>query len=138
MSSAVTRPEPRIFIAEDNPGDVYLVEVALREHGVDGDLLVVGHGDRAMELLEEMSDTECPDLILMDLNLPGKGGIDVLTELRNRLRCEHVPVVIMTSSSATSDRQAAERLGVSHYFRKPTHLEAFLELGAIVKRLLRR
>lgn len=136
MSNAGLTRAPRIFVAEDNPADVYLVRMALQEHGIRGELEVAGHGDRAMEILRDLAKGPRPDLILMDLNLPGIGGIDILSNLRSINIYEGVPVVIMTSSSAASDRQAAERLGISHYFRKPTHLDDFLHLGAIVKTLL--
>lgn len=136
MDSVTTARAPRIFIVEDNPADVYLVRLALKEHGIEGEVRVAAHGDRAMELLQGMSTAERPDLILMDLNLPGKGGIEILSNLRGSESYDQVPVVIMTSSSAVSDRQAAERLGIKHYFRKPTHLTEFIELGAIVRTLL--
>lgn len=128
--------KPRIFLAEDNPGDVYLVRLALQEHGVDGEVQVADHGDRALERLLALEPAGRPDVILMDLNLPGRGGLDILAHLRESGGFAGVPVVVMTSSSATADREAAERLGVSHYFRKATHLDGFLELGRIVKRLL--
>lgn len=124
---------PRIFVAEDNPGDVYLVRMALQEHGVDSDLQLSEHGDQASKKLREQDP---PDLVLMDLNLPGKGGIEILSELRSDERFQNVPVVVMTSSAAASDRAAAEELGISHYFRKPTHLNDFLALGEIIKTLL--
>ncbi len=127
---------PRIFVAEDNPGDVYLVRMALQEHGVKGDLQLSEHGDQASRALREMAAGQRPDLVLMDLNLPGKGGIEILSELRSDERFENVPVVVMTSSAAASDRAAAEELGISHYFRKPTHLTEFLALGGIIKTLL--
>ncbi|HYP13979.1 MAG TPA: response regulator [Bryobacteraceae bacterium] len=132
----MTTPEAtRILVAEDNPADVTLVRLALGAHGVEAKLEVFGHGDLAMEAIEQIPSGGRPDLILMDLNLPGHGGLELLAALRERLRLD-VPVVIMTSSSAASDRQAAERLGVSHFFRKPTHLDEFLKLGAVVKRIL--
>jgi CheY-like chemotaxis protein len=127
---------PRIFVAEDNPGDVYLVRMALQEHGVNSDLQLSEHGDQASRALREMAAQDPPDLVLMDLNLPGKGGIEILSELRSDERFQKVPVVVMTSSAAASDRAAAEELGISHYFRKPTHLNDFLVLGEIIKTLL--
>ncbi len=72
----------------------------------------------------------------MDLNLPGKGGIEILADLRGMQAYQHIPVVVMTSSSAPSDRNAAEQLGISYYFHKPPHLEGFLQLGSIVRGIL--
>ena len=136
MSESARSRKARIFVAEDNPADVYLVRLALEESGIESELEVAAHGDRALEILERFPPEQRPDLILMDLNLPGKGGIDILTRLRETKHCQGVPVVVMTSSSATSDREAAERLGVNHYFRKATHLHDFMQLGTIVKDLL--
>lgn len=136
MGEATADKNPKIFVAEDNAADLYLVRLALEQHGVAADLHAAAHGDHAMKLLDGFSRVDRPDLILMDLNLPGIGGLDILTRLREATDYNDVPIVVMTSSSAASDRQAAERLGVHHYFRKPTHLNEFLELGAIIKQLL--
>ncbi len=74
-----------------------------------------------------------PDLILMDLNLPGRGGIELLQALRaSKTGAQVVPVIIMTSSRSPAHRKEAEQIGISEFFNKPTDLEEFLNLGALV------
>jgi CheY-like chemotaxis protein len=75
----------------------------------------------------------CPDVILLDLNLPKADGATVLAEFRKREECAHTPVIIVTSSDAQADRARVAKLGVTRYFRKPTDLNAYLQLGAIVR-----
>src|ERR1700722_8859850 len=99
-------PLARIFLAEDNPADVYLIEQALREHGVAFDLEVAEDGKQALRFLRgDATDagTEHPSLILLDLNLPQHDGAEILRYIRqNSLLCS-VPVVVFTSSDSPKD-----------------------------------
>ncbi len=125
-----------ILLAEDNPGDVLLVERALSVHHISHQMQVVPDGDRALEFLAEMGhavDAPCPDLILLDLNLPKVDGVGVLTEFRKHRECAQTPVIIITSSDSQKDRSRVDGLGIARYFRKPSELNAFMQLGAIVR-----
>jgi CheY-like chemotaxis protein len=73
-----------------------------------------------------------PDLILLDLQLPKKSGLEVLEEVRADFRLQNIPVVVMTSSESLGDMQECERLGVESYITKPVDLQKFL---AVVKEL---
>jgi two-component system, chemotaxis family, response regulator Rcp1 len=123
---------------EDNPADALLVEEALNEHDVTVDLIVLDDGEKAIQFVEEFSATNgpYPKLVILDLNLPKRNGRDVLRCIRENSRWNHVPVVILTSSNAPSDRAEAARLGANQYIRKPTHLEGFLDIGVVLKNLL--
>ena len=123
-----------ILLAEDNPADAGLVRKALEEHGVEGELIVISDGEKAIQFIEglEASD-ECPDLAIIDLNLPKKPGRAVLASIRFNARCGHVPVVVLSSSDAQQDRADVLRFGATQYVRKPSRLEEFLSLGAIFK-----
>jgi CheY-like chemotaxis protein len=130
---------PEILLAEDNPADVYLIREALREHGVDCELRVAGDGQQVLRILSGADPgphVEPPALIILDLNLPRHDGIEILQRLRETPELRHVPVVVLTSSDSPRDRQAANRLGVTRFLRKPSNLEQFLSLGAIFKELL--
>jgi len=128
-----------ILLAEDNPGDVYLIRAALQEHQVECTVRVVSDGQEVMRII---SDEGSPDpaerlgLIILDLNLPRYDGIEILQRLRNTTQMSGVPVVVLTSSDSPRDRLAATDLGVTCYLRKPSNLERFLELGAVFKDLL--
>lgn len=77
-----------------------------------------------------------PDVILLDLNLPRFTGGQVLERLRGHRNCGSIPVVVVTSSDAPSDRATSARLGAARYFRKPSEYEDFLKLGELVREVL--
>ena|SRR6266700_3953766 len=130
----------QILLAEDNNLDAYLVEQALEkalaQHQIPYSLKVLRNGSVALKYLREMgqtSDKPCPDLLLLDLNLPLADGPEVLGIFRKHPACSNTPVIIVTSSEAPEDIERVTALGISRYFRKPTDLDAFMELGPIVR-----
>ncbi|SRR5579871_5823227 len=128
-----------IFLAEDNLGDVLLVQEALAAHQVSHELFVARDGGEALHFVARMGadgQAPCPDLLLLDLNLPKVDGSAILAEFRKRPECAETPVIVISSSDAPRDRARTQELGVAHYFRKPSDLEAYLQLGSIVKTLL--
>lgn len=126
------------MLVEDNPADVGLVREALYEHQVRYNLTVLSDGERALELIDRLDREQmtCPDLVLLDLKLPKKGGFDVLERMRASVQCAHAPVVILTSSNAQEDRALAAKLGVTKYIRKPDRLDDFLKIGGVLKAIL--
>lgn len=132
------RTDFSILLIEDNPADVHLVREALEEHGVQGDLTVVTDGETAIRMIESIDSQPltCPDLFIIDLNLPRKPGRVVLECLRRSEKCRQAPVVVLTSSDAQQDRDDALRLGVNRYIRKPSRLGDFISLGAAFKAIL--
>ena len=128
-----------IVLVDDNPADVLLVREALTSHQVKADLTIVRDGDEAIALLEEIDAqlVPCPDLMVLDLNLPRKTGFEVLERMRMSTRSGHIPVAILSSSAAPSDVQKAEHLGASRYFQKPSNLRDFMSIGARLREMLR-
>ena len=125
-----------ILLAEDNPADVILIEEALNEHGLRYSLRVFRDGAEAASFLGTIQckdDSGCPDIALLDLNLPKVEGHELLRMIRAHPVCSNLPVIIVTSSDSPEDRQTAARFGASYYFRKPSNLTEFMKLGAIVK-----
>ena len=123
---------------EDNKADVFLVEEAMAIHGIHAELQVVTDGEEAMRRIEEtgMRDRP-PDLFILDLNLPKYSGHEILAHIRRNADYAHIPVLIMTSSDSEKDRQETTRLGSNGYFCKPTGLDEFLEIGALITSLIR-
>jgi DNA-binding response OmpR family regulator len=123
---------------EDNPADALLVEEALKEHHVAAELVVLGDGEKAIRSIEEFDTTAglYPKLVILDLNLPKRNGKDVLQRIRQSDKWDHVPVVILTSSNRPADRDETIRLGANEYIRKPSQLEEFLKIGAVLKSLM--
>jgi CheY-like chemotaxis protein len=133
-------PPARVFtilLVEDNRSDAFIIREILRRRGLDAGLQVITDGDLALKFWDRVeNDGPCPDLVLLDLNLPKLSGIQVLQRIRGAKRCQNVPVVIVSSSKSPADVASAEALGVSVYFQKSTDLAAFMELGAVVAGLL--
>lgn len=126
----------RILVAEDNPGDVELVREALREHHIDCELFITSDGGEVQRYIERMGtheDAPCPDLLLLDLNLPKAHGYEIFQMFRAHERCGKTPIIIMTSSSAPKDRERAMELGAARYFRKPSELDEFMKLGIVIR-----
>ena len=129
----------RIWIAEDNPADVYLIEEALRRHQFPYVLKTADNGEDMLKMIAELDrdpGESCPDLFLIDLNLPRRSGDEVLARLRHSSRCAQVPAIVITSSDSPQDRARARDLGASFYFRKPADLERFMGIGDIVRKFL--
>ncbi|MGH9627396.1 MAG: response regulator [Bryobacteraceae bacterium] len=129
-----------ILLAEDNPADVFLVREALTERGLNFELVVVTDGEEASRTIQHLDSNEnlqCPNLVLLDLNLPKKDGEEILRQMRQSRRCREIPVVILTSSDSPKDRAVTESLGATRYFRKPSNLDDFMQVGGILDEVLR-
>lgn len=130
-----------ILLAEDNPGDVFLVRRALSKHGLDdAELVVVEDGQAAFRYIERVEADEsvlAPGLALLDLNLPRATGGRILKRIRGSRRCAAIPIIIITSSDSPLDRATAAELGATNYFQKPGDLAGFMQLGRIVRDALK-
>lgn len=129
----------RIFLAEDNPGDVVLIREALREYKVEHSLVHAADGSEAKQYLDSLANlpaSELPDILLLDLNLPKCDGDQLLAMFRAHPCCKDTPAIIVTSSNAPKDRDRAAELGASRYFRKPSDLNEYLRLGLIVREVV--
>src|SRR5690349_15493812 len=92
-----------ILVAEDNHGDVILFQEALQHHQIEHHLHVVSDGQAALNFVARMGTTPeipCPDVMLLDLNLPKVDGPTILREFRKHPECEDTPVIVVTSSDA--------------------------------------
>jgi CheY-like chemotaxis protein len=128
----------RIVLIEDNPGDVFLVKMALTDSGIDYRLWEFRCGiDAVRELCKrDGEDSLIPDAILMDLNTPRTDGFQTLQQLKQTARLSNVPIAILTSSQAHTDKQRAAQYGVT-YIEKPSGLKEFLSVvGDTVKKML--
>lgn len=124
----------RVLLVEDNPGDVELVREALRSRKLPYFLEVAPDFEAARNFITSVGTrTECPDILLIDINLPKGSGLDLLRLLRRQAGCETLPVIVVSSSNSPQDRARAAEFGITHYFRKPSDLEEFLKLGDLVE-----
>lgn len=126
-----------IVLAEDNPGDVFLIRRALDAQQLSYELLAAKDGEEAIEVLEKVaSEDRKINVVLVDLNLPKRDGGEVLSRIRDLPAIASVPTVVMTSSDSPKDRERCGELGVTYYFQKPSDLVRYMEIGNIVKQLL--
>ena len=129
-------PEPIvILLVEDDPGDVLLTREAFADHKLRNELVVFGNGRHALDYLRRAgpyADVALPDLILLDLNLPGLDGRDLLTQLTADPVLCTIPVVVLTNSLAERDILRARRLRVVDYVAKPVD---FARLAEVVKQV---
>ena len=133
----MTKNKLNFVLAEDNPGDVFLVRRALDAQLLSYDLVVVNDGEEALLIVAQMANGEKHfDLILLDLNLPRRDGAEILGQLRSHISLNHIPAVLLTSSDSPQDRDRCLRLGANQYFQKPSNLASFMEIGKIVKDLM--
>jgi chemotaxis family two-component system response regulator Rcp1 len=124
----------RVFLAEDNQADVYLVEMALQEHGLRFTLTSALDGEEAISRMGLFQASDCPDIALLDQNLPRVTGEKVMEAIRAHEHCKSIPIVIMSSSEHRREQEIAQKFGAT-FFRKAANLNDFMELGALVKQL---
>ena len=120
-----------ILLVEDNAGDVRLTREALREADVSIELIAVPDGDEALAFLRgegAHAGATRPDLILLDLNLPKKNGLEVLEEIKCDPELRRTPVIMLTTSSSARDIAACYDRGVNCYVVKPLDLDDFTRL----------
>ncbi|HEY3758145.1 MAG TPA: response regulator [Solirubrobacteraceae bacterium] len=120
-----------VLLVEDDPGDVLLIREAFSEQKVGNVLSVVSDGVEAMRFVRgegEYADRERPDLVLLDLNLPRKGGAEVLAEIKSDPELATIPVIVLTTSSSQEDIMGSYRMHANAYITKPVDFERFREI----------
>jgi len=131
-----------VLLVEDDEVHVRILRRVLAAAGLANPLLAVADGAQAIELVASLADpgpdaggdpqrdppTAVPVLVLLDLNLPGRGGLDVLAALRARPALAQVPVVVLTASTDDADIDAVDRLGAHTYLVKPVGFDALLDV----------
>jgi len=129
----------QVLLIEDSQADALLMREALGLHVKDFAIRAIGDCEEAIRYIGRLCtspDTPCPDVVLLDLNLPKGDGMDCLRALRESEKCPDTVVIVVTSSDSPADRARAAAMGAARYFRKPTDLEDFLTLGGVVKEAL--
>ena len=120
-----------ILLVEDNVEDIYLTQEAMKESSIPYSLNVVRDGEEAMSYLlrqGKYADIVQPDIILLDLNLPKKNGLEVLKEIKDNPDVRRIPVIVLSTSSAQEDIQKACDLKANCYIIKPINFDKFLKV----------
>jgi len=125
--------KPLILHVEDDPNDVLLVGLAFRKAAANAAVQVVNDGEQAVNYLAgqgQFSDRQAfpvPTLVLLDLKLPRRSGLEVLSWLRSQEDLRRLPVVMLTSSNQQADVRRAYDIGLNSYLVKPSALEDLVE-----------
>jgi CheY-like chemotaxis protein len=133
VSHSADRAGPQVvdvLLVEDDPGDVLMTREAFEASEILSTLHVVGDGEQAMHFLRRTNDftgAPRPGLILLDLNLPRRNGLEVLAEVKADSDLLSIPVVILTTSQAQADILASYRLHANAYITKPASFDLFTE-----------
>lgn len=117
-----------VLLAEDSPTDALLCRAALKEAGVECQIHQVENGRQVMAFLRreaDYPDAPRPDLLLLDLNLPVMDGREVLGQMKGDPTLVRIPVIVLTTSQADEDIQAAYGLHANGYITKPLEFEAY-------------
>ncbi|MCW2973429.1 MAG: response regulator receiver [Thermoleophilia bacterium] len=125
-----------ILLVEDNPGDVRLTREGLAAAKLVNNLSVVNDGVSALQRIRregEYAGASRPDLVLLDLNLPGFSGLDVLRELKGDPALRSLPVVVLSSSEAENDIARSYDLHANCYVTKPIDFEQFVDVVAAIE-----
>jgi chemotaxis family two-component system response regulator Rcp1 len=127
-------PAPRgtvtILLVEDNPSDVMLTQIAMKECKIANHLQVASDGEEALRILrgQEGGNSLRPDLILLDLNLPRMDGRELLSELKKDESLCAIPVVVLTTSDAERDVLQSYQLHANAYITKPIDMDQFVRV----------
>lgn len=120
------RPRPRILLAEDNVDHAFFTVRAFRDaHGDSLEMSTVTDGEQLLDYLHQRGafvDAPRPHLIVLDLKMPKKGGLEVLAEMQNEADLRSIPVVVLSSSDRSEDINASYAGGANSYVTKPTSL----------------
>ncbi|QYH38931.1 response regulator [Algoriphagus sp. NBT04N3] len=121
----------KVVMIEDNLGDILLTQDTFEELGIDIDLTTFNDGESGMRYFKELSkknlSKNSPDLVILDINLPQKTGIEILQFIRNEISDPNFKVVFLTSSNANQDVREIKRLNADAHFLKPLDSDEFLE-----------
>lgn len=120
-----------VLLVDDDPGDALLVREAFEDHKIGNMLSVVSDGVEALEYVRRegsYASATRPDLILLDLNLPRKSGIEVLEEIKGDPALATIVVVVLTTSEAEEDIVRAYKLHANAYITKPVDFEQFTKI----------
>ena len=133
---SASRVLPVIMLVEDNPADLRLTQEVFEEAAFEHRLLVARDGEQALAMLRGQpphAERPPPDIVLLDLNIPRKNGLEVLRAMRLDPTLRRTPVLILSTSRAETDFAAAYDAGANAFVTKPTDWGEFAELARLIR-----
>ena len=134
---AYMKPNPKnlVYIVDDDPDDRQIILDAFLENNTQMDYVFIENGDELMKTLEACQDTEFPSLILLDLNMPGMLGMQALKEIKSNNRYNHIPTIVLTTSTLLTDRNSSYSLGANCFLSKPPSYTELVTLTSAIAKL---
>jgi two-component system response regulator len=120
----------RVFLAEDNDDDIFVILKAINQTGVMVETEVVEHGEALLAALQrccELGET-LPNIVLLDINMPRLDGFQAIRTIKSDPKLCHIPVLFLTTTSRKEDVQRAFESGASSFFSKPAEFEELVQL----------
>jgi CheY-like chemotaxis protein len=128
----VHSPNQPILLVEDSPEDYEATVRAFKRSGLKNPIFRCEDGDNALDFLyrrgryENPEESPRPGVILLDLNLPGTDGREVLTEIKQDEQLKQIPVIVLTTSNDSRDVDSCYLAGANSYIQKPVDMEGFI------------
>lgn len=129
----MTQPNHPILLVEDSPEDTEATRRAFQKAGLANPIYHCSDGDAALDFLHQRGQYAAPGkaprpgVILLDLNLPGTDGREVLAEIKQDEELKLIPIVVLTTSSDERDIERCYRMGANSYIKKPVDLGGFIQ-----------
>jgi CheY-like chemotaxis protein len=135
----VPAPTPLAILAiDDSPAHISILRRVLDRHGLLYTLQIIADGTQALHFFDQLAQyahVAYPDLLLLDLHLPGHHGTELLQRFKAIPRCAGITVIIVTASVEPTDRTETLALGADAFFQKPFRFAEYMELGHLIKQL---
>ncbi len=127
----------RILLVEDNEGDILLTTEALESMKIESEISVLKTGKDAIDYIINTSSVNTagplPDLVLLDINLPIKNGLEVLAAIRSHEKTKNLPVIMLTTSSSSTDQEASLRLKANLFISKPIDMTRYEQVVDLIE-----
>lgn len=127
----------KLLLIEDNYADVFIFREALKNENFPAELTVISNGREALKYFESSNAENLPDLVLMDLNLPQINGFEILKLIKSNQEFRNIPVVVLSTSTWTLDKEKCKELGAAEYFTKPVDFSGYSYIINALKYLLK-
>jgi len=121
-----------ILVAEDDADDRYLLEMAFRDNGYQEKILFVKDGDEVISTLIGLPPDELPQLVVLDLNMPRKGGKQTLREIRANRMYDSIPVIILSTTNIPEEKAACANIGAMLFLTKPSNYTSLLQTVSLI------
>lgn len=132
-----TRPQVKILLVDDNPGEAELTRIAFKSSRVVASIETVEDGEEALDFLYKRNDfaeAATPDIVLLDLNMPKMDGKEVLADVKSSNELRNIPVMVFTTSRSQNDIDDSYRLHANSYIVKPSSLANYSDVVSAVER----